>query len=177
MRRKTHDTIRRVTVDIEERMHLNTAVSSMMELVNELYAFSDATPHGAPSRAEPPVGRVERAQTIAVLREAIDALVLMLSPFAPHTAEELWQMLGHPNPLKDASWPSYDPEIAKADEVVVPVQINGKVRARLTLPASLSDDELRERALADAAVKNHTAGKTVRKVVVAKGPLVSVVVS
>jgi leucyl-tRNA synthetase len=177
LRRKTHDTIRRVTVDIEERMHLNTAVSSMMELVNELYAFSDATPHGAPSRAEPPVGRVERAQTIAVLREAIDALVLMLSPFAPHTAEELWQMLGHPNPLKDASWPSYDPEIAKADEVVVPVQINGKVRARLTLPASLSDDELRERALADAAVKNHTAGKTVRKVVVAKGPLVSVVVS
>jgi leucyl-tRNA synthetase len=177
LRRKTHDTIRRVTVDIEERMHLNTAVSSMMELVNELYAFSDATPHGAPSRAEPPVGRVERAQTIAVLREAIDALVLMLSPFVPHTAEELWHMLGHPNALMHAGWPSYDPEIAKADEVVVPVQINGKVRARLTLPASLSDDELRERALADAVVKNHTAGKTVRKVVVAKGPLVSVVVS
>src|SRR5436190_22037841 len=158
-------------------MHLNTAVSSMMELVNELYAFSEATPHGAPSRAEAPVGRVERPQTIAVLREALDALIRMLSPFAPHTAEERWQMMGHPSGLMDASWPSYDPVIAKADEVVVPVQINGKVRARLTLPASLSDDELRERALADVAVKNHTAGKTVRKVVVAKGPLVSVVVS
>src|SRR3954452_22473645 len=173
LRRKTHDTVRRVTVDIEERMHLNPAVSSMMELVNELYAFSDATGHGAPSRAEPPAGRVERAQTIAVIREALDALILMVSPFAPHMAEELWQMIGHATGLMHAGWPSYDPEIAKADEVVVPVQINGKVRARLTVPASLSDDELRERALADASVKSHTAGKTVRKVVVAKGPLVS----
>jgi leucyl-tRNA synthetase len=177
LRRKTHDTIRRVTVDIEDRMHLNTAVSSMRELVNELYAFSDGTAHGAPSRAESPAGRMEGTQTIAVIREALDALVLMLSPFAPHTAEELWQMLGHADGLTRASWPAYDPEIAKADEVVVPVQINGKVRARLTLPASLTDDELRERALADDAVRNHTAGKTVRKVVVAKGPLVSVVVS
>src|SRR5206468_11127941 len=84
LRRKTHDTINRVTVDIEERMHLNTAVSSLMELVNELYAFSEGTAHGAPSRSEPPVGRVERPQTLAVLREATDALVVMLSPFAPH---------------------------------------------------------------------------------------------
>src|SRR5713226_2125155 len=87
VRRKTHETIRRVTTDIEERMHLNTAVSSLMELVNELYAFSDTTPKGAPTRAETNVGRIERAQTIAALREAIDALVVMLSPFAPHTAE------------------------------------------------------------------------------------------
>src|SRR5262249_7986496 len=94
--RKAHETNRRGTVDIEERMHLNTAVSSLMELVNELYLFSEGTVHGAPTRSMPPAGRVERAQTIAVLREAIDALVLMLSPFAPHTAEEMWQMLGHP---------------------------------------------------------------------------------
>ena len=136
LRRKTHDTIRRVTVDIEERMHLNTAVSSLMELVNELYAFSETTAHGAPTRGEPPVGRVERPQTIAVLREAIDALVVMMSPFAPHTAEELWQMLGHRRrPRRRRAWPSFDPEVAKAEEVVVPVQINGKVRARLTVPA------------------------------------------
>ena len=76
-------------------MHLNTAVSSMMELVNELYAFSEATAHGAPVAREAPAGTIERTQTIAVLREALDALVVMLSPFAPHTAEELWQMLGH----------------------------------------------------------------------------------
>ena len=92
----------------------------------------------------------------------------MISPFAPHTAEELWQMLGHPDGLTKAAWPTFDPEVAKAEEVVVPVQINGKVRARLTVPANLSDDELRERALGDAAVKSHTDGKTVRKVVVPK---------
>jgi leucyl-tRNA synthetase len=177
LRRKTHDTIRRVTIDIEERMHLNTAVSSLMELVNELYSFSEGTVHGAPTRGEPAVGRVERPQTIAALREAIDALVIMISPFAPHTAEELWHMLGHVGGLSAAKWPSFDPEVAKADEVVVPVQINGKVRARVTAPADASEDRLRELALADAIVLSHTAGKTIRKVVIAKGPLVSVVVS
>jgi leucyl-tRNA synthetase len=176
LRRKTHQTIRRVTVDIEERMHLNTAVSSIMELVNELYAFSEGTAHGIPTRAEPPAGAVERPQTVAALREAIDALVLMISPFAPHMAEELWQMLGHAEGLAKASWPVFDPEVAKAAEVVVPVQINGKVRARLTVPAGATDDELRDLALADGVVRTHTSGKTIRKVVVAKGPLVSVVV-
>jgi leucyl-tRNA synthetase len=148
-----------------------------MELVNELYAFSDTTPHGAPGRGDAPAGRIERTQTISVLREAMDALVVMLSPFAPHTAEELWQMLGHPECLSKASWPSFDPEVAKAKEVVVPVQINGKIRARLTLPAGLGDEALRERVLSDPAVRAHIQARTVRKVVVAKGPLVSVVVS
>jgi leucyl-tRNA synthetase len=177
LRRKTHDTIRRVTVDIEDRMHLNTAVSSLMELVNELYAFSEGTAHGGPTRGEPPAGRIERSQAIAVLREAIDALVLMISPFAPHTAEEMWHMLGHVDGLAVAPWPSFDPEVAKAEEVVVPVQVNGKLRARVTAPADASEDQLRELALADPAVGTYTAGKTIRKVVIGKGPLVSVVVS
>src|SRR5665213_1655822 len=157
IRRKTHDTIRRVTVDIEERMHLNTAVSSLMELVNELYAFSevdsrdsrvprDSSDSSAPQRGRP--------QTLAVAREAMDALVVMISPFAPHTAEELWQMLGYTTGLTRAAWPAFDPEVAKAQEVVVPVQINGKVRARLTVPAGLADDGLKERALADPAVQS-----------------------
>jgi leucyl-tRNA synthetase len=175
LRRKTHETIRRVTRDIEERMHLNTAVSALMELVNDLYAFSQATPHGGPTRDEPPVGRIERSQTIAALREAIDALVVMISPFAPHMAEELWERLGHAGGLAKAEWPTFDPAVAKADEVVVPVQINGKIRARLTVGADTPEDELRELALADAAVKRHTAGKTIKKVVIGKGPLVSVV--
>ena len=149
LRRKTHDTIRRVTVDIEERMHLNTAVSSLMELVNELYAFSERTPHGVPGRGQAPAGHAERPQTLAVVREAIDALVVMISPFAPHTAEELWQMLGHAGGLTTTAWPAFDADVARADEVVVPVQINGKVRARLTVPAGSTDDELRELALAD----------------------------
>jgi leucyl-tRNA synthetase len=147
-----------------------------MELVNEIYDFSEGTAHGVPTRGEPPVGRVERTQTIAALREAIDALVIMISPFAPHMAEELWHMLGHAEGLTKAAWPAFDPAVAKADEVVVPVQINGKIRARVTARADASEDELRELALADAAVKGHTAGKTIRKVVVAKGPLVSVVI-
>jgi leucyl-tRNA synthetase len=176
LRRRTHDTIRRVTADIEDRMHLNTAISSLMELVNELYAFSETTAHGAPTRAEPPVGRVERPQTLSVLREAIDALVVMLSPFAPHMAEELWRMLDHPQTLAAATWPVFDPAVAQADEVVVPVQVNGKVRARLTLPAGLPDEEMTQRALDDPAVQKHIAGKTVKKVVVAKGPLISLVV-
>jgi leucyl-tRNA synthetase len=177
LRRKTHDTIRRVTSDIEERMHLNTSVSSLMELVNELYDFSEGTAHGVPTRGDAPAGRIERPQTIAALREAIDALVVMISPFAPHMAEELWQMMGHPDTLAAAKWPSFDAGVAKAAEVVVPVQVNGKLRARITAPADAAEDQLRELALADPAVKAHTSGKTIRKVVVAKGPLVSVVVS
>jgi leucyl-tRNA synthetase len=177
VRRKTHDTIRRATVDIEERMHLNTALSSLYELVNELYAFSEATPHGQPSKNAPtsaPAGL--RAQTVDVMREALNALVLMVSPFAPHLGEELWQMLGHEGGLARASWPVFDAEVARADEVVVPVQINGKVRARVTAPAELPDSELQDLVLADAVVRSHIAGKTIRKIVVAKGPLVSIVV-
>jgi leucyl-tRNA synthetase len=177
LRRKTHETIRRVTTDIEERMHLNTAVSSLMELVNELYAFSDTTSHGPPSRGPRPARGADRPQTVAVVREAVDALVRMLSPFAPHTAEELWQRLGHAGGLAAAAWPAFDPEVAKAEEVVVPVQINGKVRARLTVRADLTEAELQDAALAAAAVRAHTDGRTIRKVVVGKGPLVSVVVA
>src|SRR5262249_9429442 len=134
------------------------------------------TAHGMPTRGGPAAVRIERPQTIGALREAIDALVLMISPFAPHLGEELWQMLGHAGTLAEARWPEDEPEIARAEEVVVPVQINGKVRARLTVPAGASDDELRERALADGVVRTHTSGKTIRKIVIAKGPLVSVVV-
>ncbi|MEQ1729717.1 MAG: class I tRNA ligase family protein, partial [Vicinamibacterales bacterium] len=138
--------------------------------------FSASTPHGAPSR-DSVAGRIERVQTISAVREALDALVVMLSPFAPHTAEELWLMIGHTGGLTRAPWPMFDANVARADEVVVPVQVNGKVRARLTVPADLPEDELRERVLNDATVKSHTDGKTIRKVVIAKGPLVSVVVS
>jgi leucyl-tRNA synthetase len=158
-------------------MHLNTAVSSLMELVNELYAFSDTTERGAPTRGDVPAGKIERPQTIAVLREAIDALVRMISPFAPHMAEELWLMLGQEGGLRAASWPVFDPAVAKADVIEVPVQINGKVRSRISVPADASEDQTRELALADPVAHTHIHGKTVRKVVVVKGRLVSLVVS
>ncbi len=185
VRRFTHQTIRRVTHDLDPRVHLNTVVSALMEMVNELYAFSEAhTNTGAPSRrprgeAAPggEAARVdERVETLSVLREALDALVLMLSPFTPHTAEELWEMLGHQGGLTAAAWPSYDPVVAQSSEIVVPVQVNGKLRSRLTVPLDIAESALREAALADAAVRVHTAGKTVQKVIVAKGKLVNVVV-
>ena len=180
LRRKTHDTIRRVTADIEQRQQLNTAVSALMELVNELYAFSEQTVTGGPGhRGDEDVehaGEMERAETIAVVREALEALILMLAPFAPHTAEELWCMLGYQDGLTSVSWPVFDAEVAKADELTIPVQVNGKVRSRLTVPAATSESELETLALADPAVQAHTRGKTVQKVVVAKGRLVSIVV-
>jgi leucyl-tRNA synthetase len=180
LRRKTHDTIRRVTGDIEQRQQLNTAVSAMMELVNEVYTFSEKTITGGPARrTEEDVeraGAVERAETICVMREAAEVLIKMLSPFAPHMCEELWEALGHDTSLASAPWPVFNADVAKAEEIVIPVQVNGKVRSRLTVPAESSEQELEQLALADAAVRTYTTGKTVKKVVVAKGRLVSVVV-
>ena len=165
LRRKTHDTISRVTVDVEQRIHLNTAISALMELVNEMYVFGD------PSLKASEV----RAQSASAMREAIEALVIMISPFAPHTAEELWEMTGHEGGIANASWPSFDENVAKADEIVVPVQVNGKLRSRLTVPAETPESELRERALADPAVRPHIEGKTIKSVVIVKGKLINVV--
>ena len=177
LRRKVHETIRRVTTDIDERQHLNTAVSALMELVNELYAFSDQTSSGSPGhRGASPVATAERVEAIAVVREAVDALVRLLAPFAPHTAEELWERLGNVGGLGRADWPQLNEAAARAEEIVVPVQVNGKLRARLTVPVDASEDEIRERALAEPAVQAYTAGRAVRKVIVARGRLVSVVV-
>jgi leucyl-tRNA synthetase len=100
----------------------------------------------------------------------------MLSPFAPHTAEELWERMGHAEGLTRVAWPSYDEQVARADEIVVPIQVNGKLRSRLTVPAGTSESEMRERALADPVVKTYTAGKTIKAVIVAKGRLINVVV-
>jgi leucyl-tRNA synthetase len=99
----------------------------------------------------------------------------MLSPFAPHMAEELWATLGHDTGLVAVPWPSFNAEVARAEEVVIPVQINGKVRGRITAAPDTADAELERLALADAAVRTHLAGKAVKKVVVVKGRLVSIV--
>jgi leucyl-tRNA synthetase len=164
LRRKTHDTIRRVTGDIDTRKQMNTAVSAMMELVNDLYLFTDA------QREQP------SPQGAAVAREAVETLIVLVSPFAPHTAEELWEAYGHAGGLSRAVWPAVDEAAARAESVVVPVQVNGKVRGRLTVDPDTSEAELERLALADPAIQPYLAGKTVKKVVVARGRLVSVVV-
>jgi leucyl-tRNA synthetase len=182
LRRKTHETIRRVSLDLDPRVHLNTAVSALMELVNELYAFCNRdgqTRIGRDSDDLGAVGVAERPATLAVLKEAVEALVLLLSPFVPHMAEELWEKLGHAGGVVAAGWPSYDEAVARASEIVVPVQVNGKVRARITAAAEASDEEIKALALADPAIARHIEGKTVKKVFVAGGQagrIVSVVV-
>ena len=178
LRRKTHESIRRVSADLDPRVHLNTAVSGLMELVNDLYAFCERhalAPHAATARQGTPDDQVP-TETRAVLGEAIEALVLMLSPFTPHLCEELWERLGHAGGLVTVAWPTCDPEVVRADEIVVPVQVNGKLRARLTVPADVSEEDLRAAALAEPSVQTHSAGKTVARVVVVHRRLVNVVV-
>jgi leucyl-tRNA synthetase len=163
LRRKTHDTIKRVTQDIDVRQQMNTAVSAMMELVNELYAFTE-------KKGE------QSAQAPKVAREAVEALIVMLSPFAPHTMEELWQIYGHREGLTAARWPTFDAEVARAEELEIPVQVNGKLRGVVRVPPSIDDKSLEQIALSDPNVQAHIAGKTVRKIVIVKSRLVSIVV-
>ncbi len=163
LRRKTHDTIRRVTVDIDQRKQMNTAVSAMMELVNELYAFTE---------------KGERSsQAAAVAREAVESLVLLVSPFAPHTAEELWEMYGHQGGLATAGWPVFDAEAARAELLVLPVQVNGKVRGRISVAPDAPAAEVEAAALQMPTVVPHLEGRTVKKIVIAPGRLVSIVVA
>jgi leucyl-tRNA synthetase len=159
--RKTHLTIKKVTEDIEREFHFNTAIAALMEMVNEVY---DYTAKGV------------EADRLPVLRTALEALTLLLSPFAPHFAEELWEGLGNPASVALASWPAFDPTAIAATEVTVVVQVNGKVRSKLTLPAGTSDKDIETAALTDPKVKEHLAGKTPKKVIVVQGKLVSVVV-
>ena len=154
-----HQTIARVTEDIEERIHLNTAVAAMMELLNEVLK-READVADGPLRA--------------VLREAIETLVLLLAPFAPHMAEELWMRLGRRFSVVDRPWPAADPAVAREEEIELAVQVNGKVRERITVPVGTVEDDVRARAL--DAVKHHLDGKQVAKVVVVPGRLVNVVV-
>ncbi len=176
LRRATHRTIDRVTRDIDPRMHLNTAISAVMELVNELYAFCDWRGIKPSGRDDAPPAAIERTETAAVLREAVEALVLLLSPFTPHLSEELWSRLGHAEGVAAAGWPVADAAAAAEEEIEIPVQVNGKLRARLMLPVGTSDDDMRAAALALPAVQAHLAGVDIVKTVVANGRLVNIVV-
>jgi len=159
--RKTHLAIKKVTEDIEREFHFNTAIAALMEMVNELYVYTS--------------GGVTNDK-LPVVRSAIDALMLLIAPFAPHFAEELWQSLGGNGTIANAAWPQYDPGAIAATEVVIVVQVNGKVRSKLTLPAGSSDKAVETAALADPKVREFTAGKPPKKVIVARGKLVNVVV-
>jgi leucyl-tRNA synthetase len=157
-------------------MHLNTAVSALMELVNEIYAFGERIGIRPTGREDEPPARVARPEGASVLREAIEALLLTMAPFTPHLAEELWERLGHAGGLASASWPAFDAEAAREDEIEIPVQVNGKVRTRVVVARDASEDAIRSAALDAPALQSHLAGMEIVKVVVANGRLVSVVV-
>jgi leucyl-tRNA synthetase len=176
LRRVTHQTIKRVTGDVDPRMHLNTAISAMMELVNELYAFGEKRGIRPSGRDDDPPATIERRETAAVVREVVESLVLLLAPFAPHLAEDLWERLGHSGSLVATSWPAWDDAVAAEDEVEIPVQVNGKVRGRVTVPASAADSAIEAAALGSPQIQPHLSGRTVVKVIVARGRLVSIVV-
>jgi leucyl-tRNA synthetase len=161
LRRKVHQTIRKVTDDVDERIRLNTATAAFHELVNELY------------RLEPDLqGEADRP----ALREALETLVLLMNPFTPHVCEEMWRRLGHERGLVDQAWPLADESVAREDELELAVQVNGKVRGRITVAREAGEDEVRRRALAEPKVAEHLAGREVVKLVVVPGRLVSVVV-
>jgi leucyl-tRNA synthetase len=162
IQRKLHQTIKRVSDDFQGRWHFNTCISAIMELVNALYGAEDAI--------------AKRAVPAAFLAEVQRDLVLLLAPFAPYLAHELWEMLGQKESLLRAPWPKYDAELAKEEEIEIPVQISGKLRSRVTVPADAAEDFVLERALADEKIKAAVAGKQIVKKIYVPGKMVNLVV-
>ena len=160
LRRVLHGSIKKVTNDIETRFNFNTAISTMMELVNALYAYKEAV-------KEPNAGLVY---------EAISDLIKMMSPFVPHITEELWRgAIDANSSVHEQNWPECDEEALKVDNVEIVLQVNGKVRGRLTVPAEATKEELEKIAMADANVQAHIGDATVRKVICVPGRLVNIV--
>ncbi|MDR9502291.1 MAG: leucine--tRNA ligase [Desulfurivibrionaceae bacterium] len=162
LHRKTHQTIAKVSQDINAKFHFNTAISAIMELNNTLSALTSG------DRSAPPEE--------GVIKEAVDAILQLLAPMVPHFTEELWQLLGHQEELTQRAWPFFDKEAAKEDEITMVVQINGKVRSRLTVAAGIPEERLKEMALADERIAKFIAGKDIRKIIVVKNKLISIVI-
>jgi len=158
LRREVHKTIEKVTDDLGRRQTFNTAIAAIMELLNHLQK--------APQ---------ESAQDIAIMREAVESVLLLLNPITPHISHELWKILGHDTDIEQTPWPVADKNALVEDEKLIIVQVNGKVRAKITLPADASKDVIEETAKAQPNVKQFTDGKTIRKVIIVPGKLVNIV--
>jgi len=159
LRRKTHQTIAKVSDDIGRRYKFNTAIAATMELLNAISRFDDSSPEGR-----------------AVVQEALDSIVLLLAPIVPHICHNLWAQLGHSEPLLVASWPATDEKALAQDLIEIVVQVNGKLRGRISVAVDADDDAVREQAFNDENVQRFIAGKEVRKAIVVPGRLVSFVV-
>jgi leucyl-tRNA synthetase len=156
--RKTHQTIRRVTTDIDREYHFNTAIAALMELINEVAPFEPRSD-----------------EDWQVFRFAAETVLLLLSPFSPHIAEELWQAAGNRPSIFERNWPEWDEEAAKEEEIELVIQVNGKVRSKLMIPAGLPDDEIEKTALEDGRIREIVGAGAIKKVIVVKGKLVNIV--
>ncbi|NLK07205.1 MAG: leucine--tRNA ligase [Firmicutes bacterium] len=161
LRRIVHSSVQRVTRDIDERFSFNTAISAIMELVNGLYQYKEL-----------PASR----QSLPVVREAVELLLLALAPFVPHVTEELWYRLGHTTSIHGEPWPKYDEEAARADVVTVVIQVNGRVRGRVEVSAGSSEETLKAAAVDEPRVQEYIEGKTIVKTIVVPDRLVNLVV-
>ena len=160
--RKSHQTLRHVTEDMEERWHYNTDIAMTMELINELGDLDSAI-EGGKVRPE-------------ILKSALEHLMVILSLFSPHIADELWEALGHDTPLLRASWPAFSAELAAEEEIEIPVQVNGRLRGRIRVAVTATEEEIRTRALAEEKVALHIAGKQIVKFIIVPQKLVNIVV-
>jgi leucyl-tRNA synthetase len=155
--RKLHQTLRKITNDFDSRWHFNTSIASLMELVNDLYSL-------------------EAGLSSSGLREALEKITLMLAPFAPYTAQDLWETLGHGAPAFRESWPAFDPVLAQEDAADIVVQVNGKLRGRIQAPFGTPEDEVKRLALENDKALSFIAGKQIVKVIVVPDKLVNIVV-
>lgn len=157
--RKTHQTIEKVTKSIESDYHFNTAIAALMELVNEAMAVDLSSP-----------------ENIEAMRLSIRNMILLLAPFAPHIAEEMWKEIGEKKSIFYEKWPAWDEEAAKEEEVELVIQINGKMRGKAMIPAGFDDEAVKEKAFSDPKVKEYIGDKAVKKVIIIKGRLVNIVI-
>ena len=156
LQRRVHRTVKKVTEDIGERYHFNTAISAIMELFNAIGEYPEDADRG----------------TVA---DALETGVILLAPFAPHLSEELWHVMGHESSVHEQPWPAYDPAMLVEEEVEMAVQINGRVRDKLVVPAAADRETVEQLALNQERIKNHLSGKTVRKVIVVPKKLINIV--
>ena len=159
MRFTINSVIKKVTSDLDEKFGFNTSIASLMELINEMYKYKELD-----------------GRNSAVIKEGIEAIVTIISPFTPHLGEELWQMIGKEGSVFDISWPEYDEKALVKDEVEVVVQINGKVRGRMNVPTEISRDDMQAAALEDEKIKELVEGKTIVKVIAVPKKLINIVV-
>lgn len=163
LNRKIHETIKKVTNDIEDRFHFNTAISAVMELVNDVYRYLNDNEEKGPD-------------SWAVIKSAAESAILLLSPVVPHITEELWHRLGHEDSLLDFQWPSYSKDALEVDKKLLVIQVNGKVRSRIEIPVSFSKEEIENEALNDERIKAFIGDKKIIKIIVVKQKLVNIVI-